>query len=134
MVRSWEMAFYYSLRIYKLRREDGVGIIVLEALDAFSSSQQSSSHSLPCLKPLIWPMHCQCYHLQYAFCLVLVPSQVSSSSRQPGEQVYALVYISDLQLSGWVEAVVIGEEAMPGTVSFFYGSQPWRRLTNTWTM
>jgi hypothetical protein len=46
-------------------------------------------------------------------------SQVSSASRQPGEQVYALVYISDLQLSGWVEAVVIGEEAMPGTVSIF---------------
>lgn len=43
---------------------------------------------------------------------------------QPGEHVYALVYIPEFQLSGWVEAVIIEKEAMPGTVSVYCG-QSW---------
>lgn len=63
MVWSWEMALYCSLRIYNLRREDGIGITVLdlEELDTSNSSQQSrnSTHHLHVSSIFRKPMHCQ---------------------------------------------------------------------------
>ena len=47
MVRGWEMAFYYSLRIYNPHREDGVPIIILEALDASKLLSTTVFFALP---------------------------------------------------------------------------------------
>ena len=102
MVQMWGMAFYYSLRTYIVRIESmELGLIVLEALDSFSSSQQSSSHfhaSSPCLKLLILVQTLPVPPSRYALCLFCPPPGSNTPHASPASK-FTLLFMSQISSS-----------------------------------